>query len=770
MKRIGLVLAALLIVAGVSTYHRFSRSLPKLDGEIELAGLSAPVTLERDALGVATLRGANRMDLSRALGFVHAQERFFQMDLMRRSAAGELAALLGKDALSIDRSRRIHRMRARAERVLTRAGPRERELVTSYADGVNAGLASLGASPFEYLLLRQQPSPWTPEDSVLVVYSMFFQLNDETGRDDADVGLMFDVLPRELAEFLTPAGTEWDAPVEGEPLEVAPIPAVDSGGEVGAERPSDHDPTSELGSNNWVVSGKKTAHGGAILASDMHLGHAVPNIWFRALLEWGANRIVGVTLPGTPSLVAGSNGHIAWGFTNSNGDWVDLVEIEVDDDDPGRYRTPAGWESFVVHHERIDVEGAEPELLEVRETIWGPLIDEDHRGRPRAVRWIAHDARAVNMELGKLETTDDLDEALRVAGGSGIPPQNFVCADRGGAIGWTIAGAIPRRAGFDGRLPGSWADGARRWDGYLAPEEHPRIVDPETGAIWTANARVVGGDALDAIGDGGYSLGARARQIRDSLLSLELASEADMLAIQLDDRALLLERWRTLFLEILRERENLVNVRRFIDESWTGRASIDSVGYRLVRDLRQAVFEHVIGALTEPARQADERFRLSGLRQWEGPLWKLVTEKPPHLVPHPYRSWEEALAGIVARRASQWTEPLSTRTWGARNVSAIRHPLSPAIPLLSRWLDMPERALPGDSDMPRVQSPSHGASERLVVAPGREEQGLFHMPGGQSGHPLSPYYGAGHEDWEEGRPTPLLPGPTRYELVLTPSP
>jgi penicillin amidase len=386
----------------------------------------------------------------------------------------------------------------------------------------------------------------------------------------------------------------------------------------------------------------------------------------------------------------------------------------------------------------------------------------------RALRWIAHDPSAVNLKLALLEEVTAVQDALAVAPTVGIPAQNFVVADRHGSIGWTVAGRIPRRIGFDGSVPVSWASGERTWDGYLAAEEYPRLSNPPSGVIWTANARVVEGDMLAKMGDGGYALGARAQQIRDSLLELGSATEKDMLAIQLDDRALFLERWRGLFLEIVHSSDGLADVETVLDEGWTGRASIDSAGYRAVRDLRRAVFEEVIGTLTAEAQRADPRFDPGLLRQWEGPLWKLVSERPAHLVPAPYGSWEEWLLAIVSKTTASWPRPLERRTWGDTNTSAIAHPLSPALPYLSRFLDAPARPLPGHTDMPRVQGRSQGASERLVVSPGREAEGLFHMPGGQSGHPLSPYFLAGHEDWEQGRETPLLPGATVYELTLIP--
>jgi penicillin amidase len=780
------LLAALLAASAASlwSYHVLSGSLPDVDGEIRVSGLSAKVLVERDAAGVPTIQGANRKDVARALGFVHGQERFFQMDLLRRRAAGELAEVLGPALVPADRYHRVHRFRDRARRVLEAASAEERDLLAAYVDGVNSGLEELDSPPFEYFLTGAEAEPWRPEDSILVLFSMFLELNDDRGDRESARGVVRDLLPAELAEFLTPSGTEWDAPLFGGALLPAPIPepGVVHLGALEEKRwgwgpsalkiePSASSFDFDVGSNNWALSGAKTRDGRALLASDMHLGHSVPNLWYRAVLRYGADpprQLVGVTLPGTPSLIAGSNGQIAWGFTNTGGDWVDLVEIERDPGSPDRYRTPSGMVSFENHREQIAVRGEADVELVVQETIWGPVIDVDHRGEPRALRWIAHDPKAVNLKLQLLEEAGSVSEALALAPSGGIPPQNFVVADREGSIGWTVAGRIPRRIGFDGSLPTSWASGERTWDGYLAPEEYPKLSNPPSGAIWTANARVVEGEMLRRMGDGDYALGARAKQIRDSLLAIQNATEKDMLAIQLDDRALFLSRWRELLLGVVRSGKGLEDLEKVLDQGWTGRASIDSTGFRAVRELRRAIFDEVMGTLTAEAHRADSRFHPARLSQVEGPLWKLVREKPAHLVPHPHATWEEWLFAIVSKTAASWPRPLAQRTWGQANTSAIRHPLSAAVPWLGRWVDAPSHPLPGHTDMPRVQSPSEGASERLVVSPGHEEDGLFHMPGGQSGHPLARYYLAGHEDWEEGRPTPLLPGKTVDALTLVP--
>ncbi|HEX3727792.1 MAG TPA: penicillin acylase family protein, partial [Pirellulales bacterium] len=336
-----IALAAIVVVlAAVASvgwwgYRQLAGSLPQLDGELTAGGLSAPVTIDRDQLGIPTIRAGNRLDLAYATGFVHAQDRFFQMDLLRRSSAGELAELAGAGALELDRRNRVHRFRQVARRLLEASGDEDRALLETYAKGVNAGLASLRVKPFEYLLLGGTPAPWKAEDCALCLFSMYLALQGEDFRDETRLGLMHDLLPEPVFEFLAPLGTEWDAPIEGEAFVVAPIPGpdvFDTRQEGAIDRdllaPSGTSPAKgpvHRGSNNWAVSGRHTADGRALVANDMHLDIRVPHIWYRASLVWAdgekmERRITGVTLPGTPAVIVGSNGHIAWGFTNSEGD------------------------------------------------------------------------------------------------------------------------------------------------------------------------------------------------------------------------------------------------------------------------------------------------------------------------------------------------------------------------------------------------------------------------------------------------------------------
>jgi penicillin amidase len=514
----------------------------------------------------------------------------------------------------------------------------------------------------------------------------------------------------------------------------------------------------------------------------MHLQLGMPNIWYRLSQIWveggRERRVTGVSLAGMPMVLAGSTGRVAWGFTNSQGDSTDLVALDIDPSDGSRYLTPEGPRAFVETSETIEIKGAAPQQFTVRETIWGPVVDADPSGRLHAARWVAHSPGSVNLEILDLLDAETVDQAIDVAHRTGVPAQNFVVVDRDGHIGWTIIGPLPRRHGTDGRLPASWADGAIGWDGWVAHDAVPRIIDPPAGRIWTANARVVSGEMLQALGDGGYDLGARARQIRDALMAIDKATPQQMLDLQLDDRALFLAPWRELMLQVLSKHRATGGPRMqelvgWIERDWTGRASVDSVAYRMVRDWRSHVARRALLPLVAACEKADpgfDYFEVGG--RIEGPLWQLVTERPEHLLDPQYGSWDglflTAAEGLLDEVIGDDPDPsLAGLTWGARNSIAVRHPLGRAVPLLSRWLDIPARPFPGDANMPRVHGTSVSASERFVVSPGREQQGIFHMPSGQSGHPSSPYYRAGHDLWAEGRPGPFLPGTTVATLTLT---
>jgi len=788
-----LLLAGVLLVAlGASwAYWQLRASLPTLDGVVALAELDEEVSVTRDEVGMVTISANSRSAVARAMGFVHAQERFFQMDLMRRQAAGELSALFGGKALEADKRVRIHQLRARARAIVAGLPSDESEILLAYVAGVNEGLHRLGSRPFEYWVLRAEPVDWTAEDTILTAYSMYLVLQPSTAEKKLTRLNVKERVPESLYAFLRGKGSEWDAPLWGEPLLPPAIPEASSLGNWSAklelplkmrERPEPPLP----GSNSWAVSGALSDNGAAILQNDMHLKLRVPNIWFRIQIRYGedeqsrsryAHQVTGVSLPGVPLVVAGSNGKVAWGYTNSYGDFSDVIVLEQER--PGSYLTAHGEVPLETVCETIDVKGAPAQRMAIEKTIWGPVARSGADGRKFVLKWLAHDVtQAINLGILGLERTETVADAIGVAHNARLPSQNILLVDSGGNLAWTIIGAIPKRVGCDGDEPVSFADGSCSWQGYLSAEEYPLLMNPADGRLWTANNRVASGEMLRRIGNGGYDLGARAKQIRDALFARDSFAEGDFLAIALDDRGLLLERWKAHLEQLLADESAaqddlakalLVQLRSEKDL----RARRDSVAYRVVRTYRYLLRDALFMAWLAAAYDAQPDLKIGSLsNQWEGVLWEVIQKKPAHLLPAPFASWREfereVLKTSLHSLGIDSRERLAQATWGARNRAAIQHPLSPFIPLLGKFLDAPIEAIEGDVNMPRVAGPSFGASERMVVSPGHEERAILHMPGGQSGHPLSPYYLAGHEAWVKGEATPFLPQVAQHELKLVP--
>lgn len=787
--RLAGLLVLLALVASATVWWLLHASLARLDGRTALPGLSAPALVERDDLGVPTIRATNRLDVARALGFVHAQERYFQMDLLRRSGAGELAELIGPPLVERDGDVRRHELRAAARRAVEALPAPQRAILDAYTDGVNSGLRALGARPPEYLLLRTAPAGWQPEDSLLVGYAMYFNLQDSDGGEDRRRTAVAGALPPAAIAFFFPEASAWDAAIDESILPEPPIPAA-AVLDFSKEPPADPGKTASAwdgelmpGSNSWGIHGAASATGSAIVANDMHLDLGLPNIWFRACLIWTdpdgrPRRAVGASLPGVPAFIVGSNGDVAWGFTNATLDTTDLFVVEVDPADPGRYRTPDGWHTFEKISETVPVKGAPPVTYVRERTIWGPVVGDAGPGRKLALRWIAHQPGALTLGLLELENARSVEQALAIGPRGGIPVQNLLVGDREGQLAWTLFGAVPKRIGFDGRTPAVAAEGRARWDGWLAPADYPRHVAPAGGRLWTANNRIVGSTGYLALGIDNTDPGARARQIRDDLRALPApAAEADLLSIHRDDRALFLARWQELLGRVLTTGGNWAgtNAARWqalqpLVRDWGGHAATNSVGYRVVRAFRYQTLERLMEPVVQRCQRVDSKVGFHSDRH-EFPVWTLLTRRPAHLLNPRFTGYDELLAdavNAVLADLDQRHVPLEQATWGARNTVRIRHPISQAVPALGRWLDLEPAPLPGDDHMPRVQGVGFGPSERMVVSPGHEETGIFQMPGGASGHFLSPYYRAGHRAWQEVEPSPLLPGPARHSLRLVP--
>ena len=777
--------AALVLVPLTVVHVVLRASVASLDGEVHHLGVVAPVTIDRDAKGVPTIEAANRVDLAYGIGYVHGQDRFFEMDLSRRFAGGELSEVFGKAAVEQDQKARLFRFRQVARAALEQATPEQRAVLEAYARGVNAGLASLRSRPWEYWVLGSAPVDWRPEDTMLASLAMWWDLqysgidveilrmriNERLHGPDCEGGWKC------AMQFFYPSRTEADAPnaptgvvnrgSTGYGTAAVPAPEVlniRAAAAPASARLAPLSPEIGIGSNNWAVSGRFTTTGAALIANDMHLRARVPIVWYRASLRVKASGtqpaldLNGVTLPGAPLMVAGSNGHIAWGFTNSYGDWIDVTAADCS-------------AANVSQQETIRVHGAPDVSFSVKSGPAGMLYRVDPDGTHCwFVSWLAQQPSATNVNLMNLERATSVAQALAIAPTLGIPHQNLVIGDQEGHIAWTIGGRIPAGTGP------TRSSGSATW---VSAESHPRIVDPEIGRLWTANSRstedpsqqaVIG--ARDATVGAGYDLGARTRQIRDDLLQLPgPAVPQDMLHIQLDDRARFLTPWRGVVTELLdaaalADHPERAQFKKLVVD-WNARASVDAVGYRLVRGfhdrLAQSVWTMMLDGLKLPP---DGEFVPA---RFDDSLLLLVSQRPMHMLAPAYTDWRQFLLAQVDATIKEIHEScpeLAKCTWGARKPVHIQHPLSKAIPLLSGWLDMPEVQLPGDHDMPRVQDGNVGASERFAVSPGHEDQGYIHMPGGQSGHPLSPYYRAGFMDWVQGNPSPFLPGASEHRLTL----
>lgn len=777
---------ALVLVAVLAVWLLIRASLPQLDGTLQLPGVQQSLEISRDERGTVTLAGENRLDLARGLGWVHAQERFFEMDLTRRSAAGELSALFGEKALERDRQRRVHRLRARlTERFKTLPAP-EQALLQAYTDGVNAGLHALPVRSWQYLLLRATPQDWTPVDSLLVISEMYFMLQANSFEAGLERVLVREKAGEAMYQWLYPRGGRWDAPLDGSQVAAAVMPSaadldlrvgrkksgttdLATGGQVvRVEVPSflsnaeSGDPglgeQPVIGSNNWAVAGSRTLHGGAILADDMHLGLGVPSIWFRAQFQFGqgsaAVRAAGVTLPGLPALIVGSNGHVAWGFTNAYGQWFDWVEV------------PANAK-LTRHDEVLQVHGGAAQSFVVEELEGAPVVAVEDKRR-FALHWVAHEGEAYSLALDEMLTARHVSEALSVAQRAGMPHQNLMAADREGQIGWTIAGRLWSQRGIEA-TQGRLAEVSQMRHTWLKPDAYPQVLSPAKGQLWTANNRQLGGELAERLGDGGFDLGARAQQIRDRLSERPRHDEASVGEIHLDDEARFMRTWANRFQTLLKNHPDHAALAQLLGQ-WNGRADADQVAYRLVRTARLNTLNVLWMSWTRPflgERQDDEKHRIRWRNQFEYSVVQALDEQPAHLLPVDHASWDALLLAQLDAAAKEMSAdgPMAQATWGRQNSSRIQHVLAKAIPPLSRWLDMPSGPQSGDTNMPHVAGPAFGQSQRLVVSPGREENGWLSMPGGQSGHPLSPYYGAGHDDWVQARHTPLLAGPAQHRMT-----
>ena len=778
-----LTAAGLIFALALFAFLGLRASLPIYSGSVSIPDLSDKVVVNFDQYAVPEILAQNRLDAIRVLGFVTAQERMFQMDLWRRKSAGRLAEIFGKRALSSDLVQRELGFDRTAKLIIETLPADQRAALTAYAHGVNQYLAKAKAVAPEFTLIGYQPEVWTPKDSVLVALNMF-QLLSWVGPEERMLSMMEQCLPSEVGAFLTPDSDIFSTQMLGggsaRPIRGIPVKALQKLVHQAVDKRVSvtiNPETAIRGSNNWVVSGLKTSDGRALLANDMHLPLSVPNIWYRAVLRYAKVRLFGVTLPGVPVVVAGSNDHVAWGFTSLMADAVDLVKIQINPEIDDQYQTPTGWEKFGTIREQIRVKSGQDVEHVVRTTRWGPVASIPLLSHSVAVKWTALEPGGVDLELLNMDRVKTVEQGIALMNRAGSPPMNVVLADSRGHIGWTLMGRIPKRIGMDGSVSRFWVQDGIGWKGYLKSLELPRIVDPAGGFLATANNRVVGREYPFVIGHN-YAHDYRAYRISERLDEMQNPDEKKLADLQLDTRSEFYEFYRNLALDLIDQSEQAIGPKwmrvRGQLLAWDGMANSGSQGLDILVAFRKGLLKKVFAPYLNACSVTNKEFVYSWFKM-DTPLRQLLTARIPETLPYPnrYPDWDSFLFNVLHTAVGGLSKEyggdrVHRSDWGWYNRAEITHPLAGAVPGLGKLLNMPLQKVPGCSYCIRVARKLHGASERFVVSPGQPERGIFQMPGGQSGHFGSPHY-ADHQDfWAHGVGMPYMPSGQLKTLVFSP--
>ena len=761
-----LLLALVLGAAGLMLWLR--TSLPQEEGERALAGLAAPVTVARDADGIPHIKAANMLDAWQAVGFLHAQERLFQMESMRRAGRGRMAELVGSLAVPLDKRMRTFGLAHLVDEDATNLTRPVKDALEAYAAGVNGFLTTqTGALPPEFLLVSGAVEPWTPADSLLWIKLMSLRLTADWDDELERAALSSRLNTEQIKEFYP----EYEGPITLSGLEGA-LPGSDA-----TRFALDAAKVVEegAGSNLWLHAGKLTDTGKPILANDPHLGFNVPGVWYLVRIETPDGVLAGATSPGFPFVVLGHNGKVAWAFTNAYGDTSDVFGEKSDPADPTRYVTPDGTDAFSTRQERIEVRFGSSIDLTVRRTRHGPVISDgmdggEAEGAPADgySYALAHTALLLGdttaQALWEVQRASSVTDAIESTRTVVAPQQNIALADVSGTVGLISPALVPLRKSPTSLLPVPGWTGAHDWDGWVPFEGLPQVVDPPSGRLVNANNRLVGPDYPYDLGHS-WASPLRAVAIEQALDAAKPHTVQASLAVQRDLHSVAAQRllaaldWQSAG---DRAPADLLLAMQAWDGTMAGDQPEPLFFHALLRALNRGLFLDELGPLFADHQGGNVERVLHMLTK--APHWcdEIETPAKETCAEVMEASVTLAFAEMSGRFGENWRE----WRWDAAHVARFRHLPFGFMPVLKDLFDV---TVPHDGGRYTANAgivsfgennlfnQVHGVGFRAVYDLADLDGSRFIQAVGQSGNVFSPHYDDLAARWATGVTVSLGP-------------
>ncbi|MGD8632029.1 MAG: penicillin acylase family protein [Anaerolineales bacterium] len=773
----------LVILALIASFVIIRRPFPKTSGTLKLAGLEAPVEIYRDAEGIPHIYASNSHDLFMAQGFVHAQDRFWQMEFSRRIGSGTLSEIMGPATLDSDRFIRTLGWHRTAQLELEQMEPEQLKVLEAYAQGVNAYLASKGgAYALEFGILGLtgvdfEPEPWNPINTITWGKVMAWDLGGNRSIELAYAHLISKMGQDAYNELVLPYGEDKPVIVSGLPSEtsLASIPGV-------ATRRFLFGVGDDLGSNNWVISGARTESGYPLLANDTHLGIQLPSIWYENGIHCSPvgpecpYNAVGFTFPSVPGVIIGHNERIAWGVTNVNPDVQDLFIERTNPENPDQYDVRGRWEDMQIIEESIDVAGQEdPEIVRVRVTRHGPIINDIAGGtneewsygwQPLAFSWTALEPGTIWKSVLMINRAQDWEGFREALSFWDVPSQNFIYADVDGNIGYQTPGRIPMRASGDGSLPVPGWSGAYDWVDYIPFEQLPSSFNPEKNYIVTANNAVVD-ESYRYLISKDWAPGYRAARITELIESKEKLNSDDIARIQADNMSLYAQEVLPALLELEPDQARLAQALDLL-RAWDGSLDRESSAAAIFEALRVHMVERIFA--DELGEDLLDRMRgkameaLPSLLEKEDSHWfdDIYSEEIEDRNVILLLALEDALDDLEARLG----ESIDTWRWGDVHTATFRKLGlgQSGIAPLERLLNRGPYEVDGGGGVPNATGYSLAEpfevssvpSQRMIVDLQYFENSLTMHTTGQSGHVFNKHYADLIDHWRNFEYHPML--------------